>query len=86
MAHGTQPFEVTHKLTTNMDFVSIDKLIKRTRMQWQRSLDTSKELEHRTNNRQKAEENITFLRSIGISVSTDATDDSKLIISKREIA
>ena len=86
VAHGTQPFEVTHKLTNKMDFVSIDKLIKRTRMQWQRSLDTSKELEHRTNNRKKAEENIAFLRSLGISVSIDENDDGKLIISKREIA
>ena len=86
VAHDTQPFEVTHKKGTEIDFVSIDKLIKRTRMQWQRSLDTSKEMTHRENNRRKAEENIEFLRSIGIKVSTDSNDNSKLIILKKEIA
>lgn len=86
VAHNTQPFEVTHKTTKELDFVSIDKLIKRTRMQWQRSLDTSKEIKHRNNNRLKAEENITFLRSIGIEVYVDSLDESKLIIKKKEIA
>ena len=86
VAHGTLPFEVTHKITKNMDFVSIDKLIKRTRMQWQRSLDTNKEREHRATNRKKAEENIEFLRSIGISVSIDESDNKKLVISRKEIA
>lgn len=86
VAHDTQPFEVSHKKTAEIDFVSIDKLIKRTRMQWQRSLDTSKEMTHRENNRQKAEENIIFLRSIGIEVSVDSFNNSKLIINKKEIA
>lgn len=86
VAHGTQPFEVTHKNSKEMDFVSIDKLIKRTRMQWQRSLDTSKEMTHRENNRRKAKENIEFLKSIGIEVSVDELDERKLIIKKKEIA
>lgn len=86
VAHNTQPFEVTHKHTKELDFVSIDKLIKRTRMQWQRSLDTSKAIEHRENNRRKAEENITFLRSIGIGVSINNLDERRLIIQKKEIA
>lgn len=86
VSHNTQPFEVTHKNSKEIDFVSIDKLIKRTRMQWQRSLDTSKELTHRENNRRKAEENIEFLRSIGVEVSVDEFNETKLIIQKKEIA
>ena len=86
VALDTQPFDVTHKNSKEIDFVSIDKLIKRTRMQWQRSLDTSKEMTHRENNRRKAEENITFLKSIGVGVSVDELDGSKLIIQKKEIA
>ena len=86
VAHDTQPFEVAHKHTKELDFVSIDKLIKRTRMQWQRSLDTSKAFEHRENNRRKAEENIVFLKSLDVSISVDSDDNSKLIISKKEIA
>ena len=86
VAHDTQPFEVTHKHTQELDFVSIDKLIKRTRMQWQRSLDTRKDETHRTTNRQKAVENIAFLKSLGVSVHTDQLDETKLIISKKEIA
>lgn len=85
VAHETQPFEVTHKNKKEVDFVSIDKLIKRTRMQWQRSMDTSKAIEHRENNRRKAEENIEFLRSIGVGVLVDEFDQTKLIIRKKEI-
>lgn len=85
VAHTAQPLEVTHN-KTEPDFVSIDKLIKRTRMQWQRSLDKSKEVAHRENNRRKAKENITFLESIGVGVSVDASDETKLIIRKKEIA
>lgn len=85
MAHTTQPFEVAHN-KKELDFVSIDKLIKRTRMQWQRSLDNSKEAAHRENNRRKAEENIAFLESIGVGVSVDDSDETKLVIRKKEIA
>ncbi len=86
VAHSTQPLTVTHKHTQQVDFVSIDKLIKRTRMQWQRSLDAEKDETHRTTNRQKAVENIAFLKSLGVSVQTDQLDETKLIISKKEIA
>ncbi|GEM_PF-3634151 len=86
VAHSTQPLTVTHKHTQQVDFVSIDKLIKRTRMQWQRSLDTEKDEIHRTTNLQKAVENIAFLKSLGVSVQTDQLDETKLIISKKEIA
>jgi len=87
VAHSTQqPLTVTHKHTKQLDFVSIDKLIKRTRMQWKRSLDTNKDETHRTTNRQKAVENIAFLKSLGISVQTDKLDETKLIINKKEIA
>jgi len=55
-------------------------------MQWQRSLDTRKDETHRTTNRQKAVENIAFLKSLGVSVHTDQLDETKLIISKKEIA
>ncbi len=87
VAHSSQqPLTVTHKHTKQLDFVSIDKLIKRTRMQWKRSLDTNKDETHRTTNRQKAVENIAFLKSLGVSVHTDQLDETKLIISKKEIA
>jgi len=86
VAHNTQPLTVTHKHTKQLDFVSLDKLIKRTRMQWRRSLDTNKEQTHRTTNRQKAVENIAFLKSLGVSVYTDQLDETKLIINKKEIA
>ena len=87
VAHSTQqPLTVTHKHTKQLDFVSIDKLIKRTRMQWKRSLDTTKDEIHRSTNRQKAVENIAFLKSLGVSVNADERDGTKLIINKKEIA
>ena len=86
MAHSPQPLSITHKHTQQLDFVSIDKLIKRTRMQWKRSLDSTKDETHRNTNHQKAVENIAFLQSLGVSVQTDKLDETKLIINKKEIA
>ena len=83
--HNPQPLSITHKHTQQLDFVSIDKLIKRTRMQWKRSHDTTKDETHRITNRQKAVENIAFLQSLGVSVQVDKLDEAKLIIYKREI-
>ena len=55
-------------------------------MQWKRSLDTNKDETHRTTNRQKAVENIAFLKSLGVLVKVDKLDETKLIIHKKEIA
>jgi hypothetical protein len=55
----------------NHEFVSIDNLIKRTRMQWKRGLDETKTVVSRENNRRKAVENMAFLRSIGVEVDID---------------
>jgi len=85
VAHSTQPLAVTHKNSKELDFVSIDKLIKRTRMQWQRSKDGNTE-ESRVGNLKKAKENIAFLKSIGIEVEIDKEQPTKLVIKKREIA
>lgn len=77
--------QVVTSNTHNLSIVSIDKIIKRTRMQWQRSLDTNKTLVSRENNRQKAESNIAFLESLGIRIEVDGADKSRLVVDKREI-
>lgn len=80
----------THNLAelrdTDFNLVFIDKLIKRTRMQWKRSQDESKSLESRTTNRKKAEENMVFLKSIGIEVEIDQVIPAKLNVKKKSLA
>lgn len=68
-----------------INFVGIDNLIKRTRQQYKRSMDPSKSLESRTTNAEKARENITFLRSLGVKVEVDPEEEGKLMVVKREV-
>lgn len=75
---------VPSKHVHQIDFVSLDKLIKRTRQQWKRGNDEMKSTESRATNKRKAEENIEFLRSIGVGVRV--LDENRLEIERKEIA
>ena len=79
------PQLVNNNQITQIDFVSLDKLIKRTRMQWKRSKVGNTE-ESRGENLKKAKENIAFLKAIGIQVEVDKEQPTKLVIQRREIA
>jgi hypothetical protein len=84
------PSEATHKDTASththsVDYVSMDKLIKRTRQQFKRSREVHKSPESRATNRQKAEENIELLRSLGVRVEEDKRDRGKLVVIRKEV-
>lgn len=84
LAHiGTPTHTITREIET--DYVSIDKLIKRTRQQYKRSKDPNKSSSSRAANAQKAAENIALLRSLGVQVDGNPDEQGKLIIYQREV-
>lgn len=83
---NTQPKTSAQAVNTqkiNHEFVSIDNLVKRTRMQWKRGLDESKTLVSRENNRRKAVENMAFLKSIGVEIDIEG---ERLIVHQKVLS